>query len=213
MSNQEEQLQALSEIRTMMQKSSKFLSLSGLGGIAAGCCALAGAAAVVCYLGITPLDDFLDVHIDYKQHSHNEIILFLLSDAALVMFFALLLGSFFTWRKAKKRGETAYSDTSLQLAFNLAIPLSAGGLFCFILIYHGFVGLVAPSLLLFYGISLLHASKFTFDDVRYLGICEMALGLLSAIYIGYGLLFWTIGFGVLHILYGTIMYYKYERTQ
>ncbi len=212
MSNiEQEQLQALSEIRTMMQRSSKFLSLSGLSGVAAGCCALVGSVAVASYLGISILDNLLFVRLDYSHHTPTEIIRFCVLDAVLVMFFALLFGTFFTWRKAKRRGEKTYNDISLQLALNLAIPLGAGGIFCLILIWHGYVGIVAPTLLLFYGAALLHGSKFTFDDVRYLGICEMVLGLISAVYIGYGLVFWTIGFGVLHILYGAIMYYKYER--
>ncbi|MEY4927094.1 MAG: hypothetical protein RI894_1530 [Bacteroidota bacterium] len=211
MSIQEEQLQALSDIRTMMNRSAKFLSLSGLSGIAAGICALIGAAAVPLYLGVTPFDNFFDVHISNSRHTIEEITVFFIADALTVLVVALAIGAFFTRRKAHLRGESAFDHTSIQLAFNLAIPLGAGGLFCFILLYHGFVGLVAPSLLLFYGFSLLHASKFTLDDVRYLGICEMILGLISAVFIGYGLLFWTIGFGVLHIVYGAVMYYKYER--
>jgi hypothetical protein len=44
-----------------------------------------------------------------------------------------------------------------------------------------------------------------------LGICEIGLGLIASIYMGYGLLFWAVGFGVLHIIYGIVMYMKYER--
>jgi len=84
-------------------------------------------------------------------------------------------------------------------------------LFCLILLYHGFVTLVGPATLIFYGLALLNASKYTLNDIRYLGICEIVVGLISSIYMGYGLWFWAFGFGVLHIVYGAAMYFKYER--
>jgi hypothetical protein len=92
------------------------------------------------------------------------------------------------------------------------IPLVSGGLFCIALLYHGVSGLVAPATLIFYGLALINASKYTFNDIRYLGICEIILGVISSFFIGYGLLCWAIGFGVLHIVYGAVMYFKYERN-
>ena len=41
----EEQLQNLAEIRSLMERSSRFISLSGLSGVGAGVCALVGSAA------------------------------------------------------------------------------------------------------------------------------------------------------------------------
>jgi hypothetical protein len=94
---------------------------------------------------------------------------------------------------------------------NLAIPLAVGGIFCAILLYHGIVYLMAPAMLIFYGLALVNGSKYTLTDIRYLGLSEIVLGVFAAFFIGYGLLAWAIGFGVLHIVYGTLMYYKYER--
>ena len=94
---------------------------------------------------------------------------------------------------------------------NLFIPLISGGIFCLILLYHNIFFLVAPCTLLFYGVALLNASKYTLPDIRYLGISEIALGLIGSIFVGYGLIIWSIGFGVLHLIYGTVMYLKYER--
>jgi hypothetical protein len=93
----------------------------------------------------------------------------------------------------------------------MLIPLVGGGIFCLLLVYHGHVSLVAPATLLFYGLALINASKYTFNDIRYLGLTEMGVGLAATFWIGYGLLFWAFGFGVMHIIYGIIMYYKYER--
>ncbi len=91
------------------------------------------------------------------------------------------------------------------------LPLGTGGIFCLIMFYHGVIGLVAPATLIFYGLALINASKYTLNDIRYLGICEIILGLLAAIFVSNGLIFWALGFGVLHIVYGFVMYFKYEK--
>ena len=132
-------------------------------------------------------------------------------DALLVLGLSLGVGFFFTQRKAKKAGLKVWDKTAKLMLVNLFIPLLAGGAFCLIMLHHGVVPFVAPATLVFYGLALLNASKYTFNDIRYLGISEIVLGLIALYFIDYGLLFWAIGFGVLHIIYGTAMYFKYER--
>jgi hypothetical protein len=97
------------------------------------------------------------------------------------------------------------------LATNVAIPLITGGVFILIMLYNGHFGLAAPASLIFYGLALIQGSSNTFDEIRYLGFCEIILGLISAFFPGYGLIFWALGFGVLHIVYGVIMYNKYDK--
>jgi hypothetical protein len=97
------------------------------------------------------------------------------------------------------------------LLVNMAVPLIAGGLLILILISKGLIGLVAPFTLLFYGLALYNGSKFTYEEVRILGVIQIILGLISAIYIEYGLLIWAVGFGIVHIIYGIYIHYKYER--
>jgi hypothetical protein len=105
-----------------------------------------------------------------------------------------------------------WDKTTERMLINLLLPLVAGGIFCLILIFKWqLIGLVAPVTLLFYGMALINASKYTFHDIRYLGVSEVILGLIGTYFIGYGLLIWAIGFGILHIVYGLLMYYKYER--
>ncbi len=142
---------------------------------------------------------------------NQEIILFLLTVALGVLVVALGLASFFTIRRARTNNQRIWDNQSKRLLWNLAIPLAAGGVFCGVLLYHGILYLVAPAMLVFYGLALINGSKYTFSDIRYLGICELVLGLLSSFFVGYGLLSWTIGFGVLHIVYGALLYFKYER--
>jgi hypothetical protein len=79
------------------------------------------------------------------------------------------------------------------------------------MISRGLVGLVAPMSLIFYGLALYNASQFTYEEVRSLGLIQIVLGLLGAYFVSYGLLFWAIGLGVAHIVYGIYMHYRYER--
>jgi hypothetical protein len=207
MNQQQDQLETLHEIRNIMDRSSRFISLSGLSGVAAGVSALIGAAVVKWYL--------LTHNINYSQNLGRnltrESILFMLSVAAFVFILAVCLATYFTARNAKKISHRVWDSKTERMLVNLFIPLAAGGIFCAILIYHDLLYLVAPVMLIFYGCALLNASKYTVSDIRYLGILEIIVGLLASFFVGYGLLAWTLGFGVLHILYGTLVYIKYER--
>jgi hypothetical protein len=211
--SQASQLEMLSDIRQLMRQSSRFLSLSGLSGICAGICALLGAAAVPLYLGVNMLETW-DLHpamvLQYSQNP-SALKLFLILDALCVLVAAFVFGLLFTWRKAIRKGYKMWDATSWKFAYNLTVPLAAGGAFCLLLLYHGIFGLIAPAMLIFYGVTLFNASKWTLDEVHYLGLSEIVLGLISAFYIGYGLLFWAIGFGVLHIAYGALMWWRHDR--
>ena len=213
MDKRNEHLEQLSEIRSIMERSSRFISLSGLSGVAAGIFALIGAAMVYLYLDIMPFDQKRIYYETARTASKwgMSYLTFIFLDAIIVLLCALTAGIWFTTRKAKRKGLKIWDNTSRRLLINMLIPLVAGGLFCLILIHHGWLALVAPTTLCFYGLALLNASKYTLDDIRYLGIIEIALGLISAYFLGYGLEFWAIGFGLMHIVYGLLMYWKYER--
>ncbi len=213
MDKRNEHLETLSEIRSLMERSSRFISLSGLSGVAAGIFALMGAAAVYLYLDITPFgkDKFYYVVAQSASKWGMGYLRFFFWDAAIVLILAVVSGIFFTTRKVKRKGHKIFNKATFRLLVNLMVPLIAGGIFCLTLIRYGHFALVAPSTLVFYGLALVNGSKYTLDDIRYLGYCEIALGLIAMNYLSYGLEFWAIGFGILHIVYGTIMYYKYER--
>lgn len=207
MNQQQDQLDTLHEIRNIMERSSRFISLSGLSGVAAGVSALIGAAIVKWYL--------VTHHLNYRQHLGRnltrESILFMILVAALVFILALCSATYFTARNARKSNHRVWDSKTERMLVNLFIPMAAGGIFCAILLYHNLLYLVAPVMLVFYGCALLNASKYTLSDIRYLGLLEILLGLLASFFVSYGLLAWTVGFGVLHIMYGTLMYFKYER--
>ena len=206
--NQQEQLDTLNDIRNIMNRSSKFISLSGLSGIFAGVTALVGA-----YFAHEALKDYLAGNIGFGYDAQSDIEIELLKIGILVLIVALLGGIFFTYRQSRKKNLPLWDSTSRNLIVNLAIPLVTGGLFVIALLlnHSNAIGLVAPSTLIFYGLALINASKFTYSDIKFLGVCEIILGIIAMFNIGYGLYFWAAGFGVLHILYGSIMYFKYEK--
>jgi len=197
----------LASIRNIMERSAKFISLSGLSGILAGIYGLAGATAAY-FLVQYPISPFR-----YRTYSiqQPEMLLKLSVIAAIVLVASITTGLWMSARKAKKHNVSIWNATGKRMALNLAIPLVTGGIFIIIILFNGHFGLAAPACLLFYGLALISGSANLYDEIRYLGFCEIILGLISAALQGYGLIFWALGFGVLHIVYGSIMYNKYEK--
>lgn len=199
---QKDYFKDISEIKDLMNKSSRFISLSGLSGILAGCYALIGAAIAYIY--------FLPKQFDYSSTSTLKleyIILDLVFIAALSIVTAIIL----TIKKAKSNGEKIWDATTQRLLVNFLIPLVAGGIYILIQAYQQHYGMGASLMLIFYGLALINASKFTIGNVKYLGCAELILGLICAALPGFGLYFWALGFGVLHIVYGALMLREEKR--
>ena len=152
------------------------------------------------------IEYFEDNHQLYSTSLITELIL----TAFVILFFALAFGIFFTVRKSKKLNLPIWTSATKNMLFNLAIPLIAGAVFCFALVYHQMFILVAPSTLIFYGLALLNAEKYTYSDIKYLGFSEVILGSIALFFVGYGLVFWILGFGILHIFYGLLLFKKYK---
>jgi hypothetical protein len=204
-----QQLETLQDIRRIMERSSRFLSLSGLSGIAAGICALAGAWFASQKLG--QYYNRYDARNYFVGKEFQQLKIQLLIIAAIVLAAALLSAFYFTWRKAQRSHLPVWDHTSRKLFINMFIPLAAGGVFILAMLQYDEWRFVAPACLIFYGLALVNASKYTLTDIRYLGLLEIILGLINTQFIGYGLYFWAAGFGVLHIIYGVIMWWKYDR--
>jgi hypothetical protein len=212
MKTPQEQLNNLSDIRNLMERSSRFLSLSGQSGISAGVIALIGAAIAYFFLGYNEKSfDWLNSYGHPLYQNSQSMLYLLLLDALITLTLAILFGIYFTTRRTRKKDLPLWDHAVKMFLVNLSVPLFTGGFFCLILVWKGLVFLIAPVSLVFYGLSLFGASKFTHNEIRYLGFFEIVLGLLGCLWIRYGLIFWTIGFGVLHIVYGSVMYYRYER--
>ena len=201
-------LQDIEEIRSLMEKSSKFISLSGWAGIFAGVFALMGSYIAFTYLDFNPQS----LSVDTENNPFQQKQVFSVVQLALLVFLlAISFAFFFTHRRAKRKDELLWTPTAKRLVMNMAVPLFTGGILILLFISKGFIGFIAPFSLLFYGLALFTISKFTFDEVKILGLIEILLGLISVYKVSLGLLFWAIGFGVVHIVYGIYVYFKYER--
>ncbi len=215
MNEQQQSVNDLLHIRKMMERSSRFISLSGLSGVSAGLCAIAG--CIVAHPYVYGQKDFLiDVPLGLQQIKENSYWLipntWLFWIAAITFCGAAISAFIFTWIKSKKQGIPLWGTASRRLSVNVGIPLVAGGLFIIKILNYGAWGLVAPACLIFYGLALVNASKYTLNEVRYLGYSQIILGLLNLLCAGCGLYFWAAGFGVMHIIYGVYMWWVYDRA-
>lgn len=196
----------LSHIRSMMERSSRFISLSGLSGVVAGLAAIIGAVYVYFVFQREGIDYFDGDRNIFGKHLVNELVMI----GAVILVVAILSGYILTANKSRKKGLKIWDATTKRLLITFAVPLVTGGLFCLILLYHHLFVLVAPATLIFYGLALVSAERYTLTDIKYLGYCQIILGLLCFLFLRWGLVAWTIGFGVLHIVYGLIMHKKYK---
>jgi len=203
----------LEHIEKLMTRSTRFLSLSGLSGVAAGIIAIIGAVVAK-----TLADSVTGAHSHYGRREEliGDVNLDLLIQlgiiAALILVLSALAAFYFSRKRALKMGASLFDQSALHLLRAFFPAMALGGFFCAAFVYYEQYYLVVPSTLLFYGLALWNASKFTMDEIFYLGISEVILGAVCMFLPEYSFYFWTLGFGVLHILYGVAMYYKYEKS-
>lgn len=202
MKKQKNYQEDLTAIRELMERSSKFFSLSGWSGFMAGLYALAGAAFVYAR-------GYSSVFSGNEIRKEDEVSIAL--TAGVVLLLTLLTAWFLSMRKAQSKGEIFWNPVTKRWLVNLAIPLMAGGLLMLIFVLKNQWEWLPGLALIFYGLSLVNAGKFTYDEIRSLGIIQLILGLAAARYPALGLIFWTIGFGLMHIIYGLYMHLKHEK--
>jgi len=217
MENQVHGLETLQDIRSMMEKSSRFISLSGWSGIAAGICALIGAGLaypeIVSYRVAKSSSEIVDPLRDYSiSGSHDRLEQKLITIAAVVFIAAFISAFLFTYFRSRKTGIPIWGGSARRLMWNTVLPMATGGLVILKMLELGYYDLIAPCCLIFYGLALVNGSKYTLGEVKYLGYGQVVLGIMNLWLLGYGLYFWAAGFGILHIIYGTLMWWKYERN-
>lgn len=206
MKKKQDYINDIAEIRSMMERSSKFLSLSGWAGIMAGIYALLGAYIAFAFFRFNP-GQLTEIASDNASVNLQSIVIL----AIIVLLLAIGTAFFLSIQRASKRSETVWNATSRRLLINMAMPLVSGGILILILLFSGFTGLLIPLTLLFYGLALFNAANFTYREIRFLGVILTILGLLSACFIKFSLLFWAVGFGFMHIVYGLYIHLRYER--
>jgi hypothetical protein len=197
MNDSDKLLTELKDIRDIMERSSRFLSLSGLSGILIGIYALLG--AFLAYQIV-----YIQFPSHYRQEYVNEALIQLFVIGATVLILSLLTIFILTIKKARKEEKPLWGPGSKLLLLNLLIPLLTGAILISTFTLRGYYGIISPAFLIFYGLALVNAAKYTRPEILGLGIVEILLGLIAAIFPGYGLYLWAIGFGVVHIIYGAL---------
>jgi len=206
MQKEQDYLKDIIEIRAMMERSSKFLSISGWSGIMAGLYALIGSYIGYAFLKFNPKEVFIAESENMAHTITNLIIL-----ASVILILSIGTAIFLSYTRATKRGEKIWNATSRRLLTSMAFPLVVGGILILILITKDLIGLLIPLTLVFYGLALYGAGNFTFREIKFLGLIQVVLGLIAACCIEWSLILWAIGFGLMHILYGIYIHLKYER--
>lgn len=206
MENKEQYVNEIKAIRQMMEQSSRFLSLSGLSGILIGVYAVIGA-----YIANIILKGNLQAGI--QTSFNNNIVLQLVVLAVIVLVVSILTVIILTYRKTIRDGHKILNKGTRLLVLNLAVPLVSGGILTGIFISQGLYVTIAPALLVFYGLALVNAAKFTRQEIYYMGLCQIVTGIFAALFPGFALLLWTVGFGAIHIFYGTIMHFRYDHSK
>lgn len=194
MDPKKEQLEAIRDIKNYMEQSSRYLPLSGIAGIINGLLSL-----IVAWIVKTKME----------INAANQNMLILLFGSLLLI--SLLIEIVMAERNAKRKQIDAWDSIAKRFLINLFIPLVAGGIYCLILFKNEMFDFVLPATLIFYGLALINSSKYTIADIRLLGILELSLGLISSYYTESALVFWAAGFGILHIIYGILIYQKHEK--
>jgi uncharacterized membrane protein YidH (DUF202 family) len=207
-------LETLQDIKRIMESSARFLSLSGWSGIWAGGVALAGSFVASRWLKELPESYYNSYRTSPENMSagdFNAVVMKFITLAMVVLAVAIVGAYYFTMRKAKLQNGRVWNSASRKMVVQMAIPMIVGAIFALNFLMKQHEGYIAPTCLAFYGLALVNGGKYTLSDIQYLGYMELALACICLLVPGYGLTFWAIGFGVLHILYGIIMWNKYER--
>lgn len=206
--SESEYIQQISDIRKIITERTKFKALSGISGILAGCYAIIG--AWIAYRIIYNSNDILYSKFKAGYYSNDIGLLFLV--AFIVLVASIATGIFFSWKKAKESGEKLFNKVAWKILGHFSIFMLSALVLLIATYLNGYYTLLAPICLLFYGLSLIHVSSFINSEVFGLGLSIVAIGLISLFFPGYGLLCWTLGFGLMHMIYGFMMWYKYDRN-
>ncbi|MDD3039798.1 hypothetical protein [Bacteroides sp.] len=193
--NKDKALESVNEIKELMEKSSKFISISGFAAIMAGIYALTGAWIVVAIPSL-------------KANLESMVIVGL-----IVLATSAITAVILSYNKSKRMRQKFFSKLAYRTLWNFSLPMLTGGILCISILWHGYYDILSPIMLLFYGLTLVNVSKFTYSNIAWLGYVFICLGMIDSFWEGHALLFWTIGFGGFHILYGILFYIHYERKK
>ena len=207
--------ETLSDIREMMERSQKVMFLDGTAGIIAAVWALLGAVAVslVLYGTVSPL---LGAWINPIKHFDWSTFLIVTIICAAVFCAAFLTVWLMSKRRAERYGMEFKLDAGTQrLLGNFFTAMVVGGLVCLTPLFNGLWNMIPGFMLLFYGLALVLISPIAFriSITKYFGYAEIALGIAALALTPFGMMFWTIGFCILHLIWGIWFNIWFDRKQ
>jgi len=175
-------------IRETMERSAVFTSVPGYGG------ALMGATAVGAAI------------IAHSQPLITNWLIVWLVEAAL----AFSIGFFALWQKSKNSGESLASVPAKKFALAFAPPIVAGIILTALFYYRGFFEFLPCAWLTLYGTAVVTGGAYSVKIVPTVGWIFVALGAVAAFAPARaGNLLMALGFGVLHIVFGSIVARRY----
>ncbi|MBV8866247.1 MAG: hypothetical protein JO210_12715 [Acidobacteriaceae bacterium] len=164
-----------------MERAASFTAVPGWGGVAVGCTALlaGGVAAAMPQPGASFV---------------------WLTESAV----ALLLSYFAVRHKSKRLKLSLRSQAARRALLSFVPPLLAGAILTAVLFRSGQLSVLPGLWLLLYGAAVVTGGAFSVRIVPVMGLCFMLAGLLAlTLPLAWGNWFLMLGFGGLHIIFGT----------
>jgi hypothetical protein len=182
-------MENLEFIRDTMERSTHFTAVPGYGGMLIGFTAIG--AAYIAHTQAPLIRDWVIVW---------------LVEAVL----AFCIGLFAMWQKSKLAGTTLNSVPAKKMILSFVPPMICGVIITLGLWRYGdFVSMI-PVWLLLYGAAVVTGGSYSVRAVPIMGWCFIALGAIAFFLpANTGNLMMTLGFGLLHMVFGLVIARKY----
>ncbi len=194
----------LSDIRNMMERSQKVLFLEGTAGIVVAVWALLGAVAVslVLYGTVSPLWGATVNPIRQPDWDTFLIVAIICASVFCAAFMTVWLMS--KHRASREGLDFSFDAGTRRLLGNFFTAMVTGGLVCLTPIFNDLWNLIPGFMLVFYGLAVVLISPIAFkiSITKYLGYAEIVIGVAALAFSSFGMMFWTIGFCILHLIWG-----------
>ena len=155
-------LESVFEIKELMEKSSKFISVSGIAAILAGIYALAGA--------------YIATQVITSDMYLSDTLKLMAIIAMAVLAAAAVTAGILSYCKSQKMGQKFFSRLTYRALWNFSLPMLTGGVLCISILMHEYYDILASVMLLFYGLALVNVSKFTYSSIVWVRLCFHLFG-------------------------------------
>lgn len=198
--DKESALKDLYEINSIIDRSKRYTSISGVS---------IGIAGVFAIIGLFMANGVLKGEFGNFTTSQRELVCMYIFGLVLVL--SLLVMFILSSFKSVKSGEKIWNDKALKCLYSFFYPIATGGILSFLSYQNQQSDVVLSIQLIFYGLACIAGSPFSFKEFKWLGIGCLILGITSVVFPYYNLIFWGIGFGLFNIGYGLYIHFKYEK--